>query len=119
MDIGRVPDGHPIAHKTGKVVRKMEHRVVLHIAVVADDDAVDVSPEHRPIPDAAVVPECDVPDHHRGPSQVDPDAEPRDASEEGVELSFERLHGDGGFHEAQSLAFAGRQPKENLWNSIP
>ena len=50
MDNRAVADRDPVAEDARKVIREMQHGVVLDIRVMADDDAVDVAAQHRAIP---------------------------------------------------------------------
>ena len=54
VDNGAVANGDPVADEARKIVRKVQHGVVLDVRVVADDDAVDVAAQHRAIPNAGM-----------------------------------------------------------------
>ena len=70
----------------------MQHRVVLNVAMVADDDAIDVTPQHRAIPDAAVRAQRHVADHGGGLGDKNFFAQLRLAAEKGVELRIKFGH---------------------------
>ena len=66
VDNRAVADGDPVAEHAGEIVRQMQHGVVLHVGVVADDDAVDVAAQHRAVPDAGMRAERHVADDDGG-----------------------------------------------------
>ena len=66
-----------IAQDTGKIIRQVQHGVVLDIGVVPDDDAVDVAAQHGVIPDAGMRPERDIPNDDSGFGDVHAFAELR------------------------------------------
>lgn len=47
-----VPDGHEVAYQTWNLIGNVQHRVVLDVRVMPDDDAVDVTAENSIIPGA-------------------------------------------------------------------
>ena len=51
MEDGLVPDGHQLSDVGAVVVREVDDRAVLHVGTRADDDPVDVAPQHRLEPD--------------------------------------------------------------------
>ena len=56
MHRGIVPDGHVVAQNyRGALVERMEHSVVLHVDPIAQADRIHIPPQHRTVPDAAVV----------------------------------------------------------------
>src|SRR5690606_18123389 len=75
-----VAHGDVLADLRAVVIREMHHRVVLNVRTAADHDGVDVAPEHGAIPDAALVPQRDVPDDRRRSGHEDVAADPRLAS---------------------------------------
>ena len=76
MNDGGVADGDPVADEAGEVVRKVKHGVILHVAVVADDDAVDVAPDDGVVPDAGAIADFHIADHHGAPGDVNAFTEP-------------------------------------------
>ena len=61
VDDGAVAHGDPVTKDARKFIGEVQHGVVLHVGVVADDDAVDVAAQHRAVPDAGVGAERDIP----------------------------------------------------------
>ena len=74
---GGMAYGDVIAQDTGEVVRQMQDGVVLDVRVVADDDAVDVAPEHGVAPDARVIAQGHIAQHDGALGDIDAFAEGR------------------------------------------
>ena len=64
--------------------------------MVPDLDSIDIPPQYSIMPDAGVVPEGDVTDHHPGRGDVDPFAQNRLLSKELIQLSAQSTHLDVG-----------------------
>jgi hypothetical protein len=79
-------NGDVIADDTGQVVSQVEDGVVLDVGVVADGDAVDVAPEHRVTPDARIIPQGHIAQHHRALGNIDALAKGGFLEQEPVEL---------------------------------
>ena len=86
VDNRGMANGDIIAHDAGKIVRQMKDRVVLDIAVVANDDAVDVAAQDGVIPNAGAVAQGDVAHHYRAARDVDAFANDRFLAQKCVEL---------------------------------
>ena len=70
MDDGRVANGNKISDNTWKIIREMQHRVVLNIAVMPHHDAIDIAAQHRVIPDARIISQSDIPQHRRAARDI-------------------------------------------------
>ena len=92
VDDGGVADGDPVADDARKIVREVQHGVVLDIRVVADDDAVDVAAQHRAIPHAGMRAERHVANDDGGLGDEDIFAELRLPAEKFIELLCEFVH---------------------------
>ena len=87
-----MPDGDVVADEAGVIVREVQHRVVLDVGVMPDDDAVDVATQHRVIPNAGVIAERHVAHDHRRARDIHAATERRFFAEERVELLSEITH---------------------------
>ena len=87
-----MPHGHVIADDARKIIREMQHGVVLDVRVVADDDAVDVAAQHRAIPHARMRAERHVADDGRGLGDENIFAELRFFAEKFVQLPCQFVH---------------------------
>ena len=52
---GTVPDGHPAAHHHIQPRAGVQHRIVLHVGALPNDNVPGIGPQHRAIPDAAIL----------------------------------------------------------------
>jgi hypothetical protein len=84
-----VTDRHEAAQDAGIVIGKVKDGIVLDIAVMADDDAVDISPGHGVIPDAGVIAHGNITQHHGSFGNIHPIAQGRFFAEESLELFFQ------------------------------
>ena len=89
VDNGRMADGHVTAHDARKIVGQMNDGVVLDVAVVADDDAVDVAAQDGVVPDAGAVAQGDIAHHHRAARDINIFAQDGLFAQERVELFVE------------------------------
>jgi len=87
-----VADGDPVADDARKIVREMQHGVVLDVRMVADDDAVDVAAQHRAIPHARMRAERHVADDGGVFGDENIFAERRFFAEKSVELFCQFVH---------------------------
>ena len=85
---GTMTNGNIMAHDTEAVVRQVQDGVVLDVRVVADDDAIEVTTEHGVAPDAGVMPERHVAQHHHTPGDINAFAKGWFLEQEPVELPF-------------------------------
>ena len=92
VDDRAVADGDPVADEARKIVREMQHGVVLDVRVVADDDAVDVAAQHRAIPHARMRAERHVADDGGGLGDENIFAERRFFAEKSVKLLCQFVH---------------------------
>ena len=88
MNDGAMANGDVITQDAEEVVRQMQDRVVLDVRVVADGDAVDVAPQHRVAPDAGIITQGHIAQHHRALGDIDAFAKGRLLEQERVELLF-------------------------------
>jgi len=86
VDDRAVADGDPVADEARRIVREVQHGVVLDVRVVADDDAVDVAAQHRAIPNAGKISNRHVADDGHGFGDENILAERRFFAEKSVEL---------------------------------
>jgi hypothetical protein len=70
MNGGAVTDGSVVSNQARERIRQMNDAIILDIGMVPHDDAIDIGPEHRVVPDTGVIPQGDVPDEHRAASDV-------------------------------------------------
>jgi hypothetical protein len=64
MNDGIVTDGHAIFDSnTCFLISAMDDHSILDVDLVADADAVDITPHDRVEPDAAFIADLDIPDH--------------------------------------------------------
>ena len=75
-----------------KIIREMQHGVVLDVRVVADDDAVDVAAQHRAIPHARMRAERHVADDGGGFGDENIFSELRLFAEKFVQLRVKFAH---------------------------
>jgi hypothetical protein len=61
-----VPDRHALADDARDSFLAVQHRSILHVAVLADLDAINVAAQHRGGPDARARTEVHVADDYRG-----------------------------------------------------
>ena len=92
MNDGDMANSDIIAHNTGEIVRQVQDGVVLDIRMVSDDNAVEVPPEHGVAPDAGVLTERDVAQHHRAPSDINAFAQGWASSEETCRVAVSLTH---------------------------
>ena len=92
VDDRAVTDGDPVADEARKIVREMQHGVVLDVRVVADDDAVDVAAQYRAIPHARMRAERHVTDDGGGLGYENIFAERRFFAEKFVQLLCQFVH---------------------------
>lgn len=92
VHVRRMPDRDPVADEARKVIREVQDRVVLDVRMMSDLDPVDVAPQHRPIPDAAVVPERHITHNHRRPGEIDTSSQPRRAPQVAIQLPDQPFH---------------------------
>ena len=71
MDIGGVTDGDMVAQDARMVVGEVQDGVVLDVGAAANFNAINVTPQHGPIPDSGFVTECDIAHHHGGICEED------------------------------------------------
>jgi hypothetical protein len=94
VDDRAVADGDPVADEARKLVREMQHGVVLDVRVMADDDAVDVAAQHRAIPHARMRAERHVADDGRGSGDENIFAERGFFAEKSVKLLCQFVHAE-------------------------
>jgi hypothetical protein len=92
MDNRAVADGDPVAQDARKIVRKMQHGVVLDVRVMADNDAVDVAAQHGAIPHARMRAERHIANDDGGFGDINALAELRGLAEKFVELPGQFVH---------------------------
>jgi len=92
VDHGAVAHGDPVAKETGEIVGEMQDGVVLHVGMVANDDAVDVAAQDGAIPNAGVVTEGDVANDGGESGDEDVFAQAGMAAEKPIELGVEFAH---------------------------
>ena len=92
VDDRAVANGDPVAKETRKIVREVQHGIVLDIRVVADDDAVDVAAKHRAIPHAGMRAECDIADDSGSFGDENIFTELRRLAEKPIKLLCEFVH---------------------------
>lgn len=63
-------NGHVPSENTGKIISEVQHRIVLHVRVLADHDAIDVTSEHSVVPHAGMRTERHVSKDDRGARDV-------------------------------------------------
>ena len=85
---GDMANSDVIAYDAGEIVRQMQDGIVLDVCMVADNNAVEVTPEHGVVPDAGVMTERDVAQHHRAPGNINAFAQGWLLQKESVELPF-------------------------------
>ena len=90
---GAVTDGDVVAEQAGKIIGQMEDGIVLDVAVVADDDAVDVGSRDGVVPDAGMIAHGDIAQNDSAFRNIHPIAEGRLLVEKSLELSFQFVHG--------------------------
>src|SRR6185437_13290314 len=81
-----------VAEHARKLVRQMQHGVVLNVRVMADNDAVDVAAQHRAIPHAGMRAERHVTDDHSGAGEINTPAELRPLAKKFIELRIQFAH---------------------------
>src|SRR5262249_13704213 len=86
MDDGSMANSHVVSHQTRILVSQMQHRVVLDVCVVSDDYPINVSAQNRVVPDARIIPDCHVADHHRSLSEINMGTDGRLLLQKGFKL---------------------------------
>ena len=92
VDNRAVADRHPVTEHARKIIREMQHRVVLHVRVMAHDDAIDVAAQHRAIPDTRMCAERHIADDRGAAGDENFFAELGLFAEKRVELFGEFVH---------------------------
>ena len=65
MDDRTVSYGHMVSDLHRISAAQMHYRIVLNIALSADDNGISVAPDHRIVPDSAVFSDRHISQHHR------------------------------------------------------
>src|SRR5207249_788869 len=107
MHDGGMADGDKIPDQAGKFIREMDDGIVLDIGVMADGDAVYVTPHDGVVPHAGIISDSDVSQDHGAVSDINPFAEGRFSAQEFFELSS---HVDHVFVKTQSSKPAKIKP---------
>lgn len=87
---GGMADRDIVSKNAGVVVGEVEDGVVLNIAVVTDNDAIDIAAKDGIVPDAGMVTERHVTEDDGGRGDINVLANRRFFAQKSVELLFER-----------------------------
>ena len=88
------------------IVGEVQDRVVLDVGAAANFNAIDVTPQHGPIPDTGFVTESDIAHHHGGLCEVDIAPQYRALAEMAFELRDQGFHGGFGVTEIEDQRMA-------------
>ena len=81
-------DRDVVAENARVIIGEVQHGIVLNVAVMTNDDTVDVTAKHSVIPDAGVIAERDVADNDTGRGDIDVLADGRFFAEKFIQLLF-------------------------------
>src|SRR5439155_14925914 len=93
MHDGGMADGDMIPDQAGKFIREMDDGIVLDIGVMADGDAVNVTPHDGVVPHTGMIANRNVSQHHGAASDINVFAEDWFSAQEFFELSSHVYHG--------------------------
>jgi hypothetical protein len=94
MDNRAMADRDPVADEARKIVREVQHGVVLDVRVMADNDAVDVAAQHRAMPHARMSAKRHIADDRGVFGDENIFAQRRFFAEEFVELRGQFVHAE-------------------------
>ena len=91
VDDGGMPDGDVTADEAWELVRQVQHRIVLDIAPLTHDDAVNVAAQDGIVPDAGTIAESDVAHDDRAAGNINVLAQEGLLAQKRAELIGERI----------------------------
>src|SRR5690349_656821 len=92
MDDGRVADRNVVSNRARQFALQVQHRIVLNIGVMPDDNPVDIAAQNGVIPNAGKVAQSNISYDNCAPRDKDALPKARLLAQKSIKLLFKRMH---------------------------